>query len=181
MLRYIAGTLFYFQFEELYTKESRRGQKVPKVRILKIFVYICLSRLSIRKVCSVHFFRLQKVLSVRFFHYKSLQSAFLDYKSSKCLLFETIKVCRVCAFLLQKFVVSALSLLKFKVSAFLDYKGLQGVRFFTTKVCSVRFLLLQKFTVSAFWHYKSLQFTFLTQLVVSLTMQVQGDMVEGLT
>ena len=55
---------------------------------------------------------------------KFVVSAFLDYKSSKCPLFETIKVCRVCAFLLQKFVVSAFSLLKFKVSAFLDYKGL---------------------------------------------------------
>ena len=33
---------------------------MPKVRILEIFVYKCLSRPSIRKVCSVHFLRLQK-------------------------------------------------------------------------------------------------------------------------
>ena len=58
-------------------KGEQQSQKVPKVRILNIFVYICLSGPSIRKVCSVRFFRPQKfkvfaffttkVCSVRFF------------------------------------------------------------------------------------------------------------------
>ena len=59
---------------------------------------------------------------------KFVVSAFLDYKSLQCPLFETTKVCRVRFFTtkvcsvrflrLQKFVVSAFSLQKFKVSAF---------------------------------------------------------------
>ena len=70
MYRYIAGTLVYFQFEELCTSQSRKGQKVPQVRILKIFVYICLSKPYTGKVCSV-----------RFFYYKSLQCALFYYKA----------------------------------------------------------------------------------------------------
>ena len=117
MYRYITGTLFHFYFREFYTNESKRG--LLKVRILKVFVYLCLSRPYIRIVCSVRFF-ITKVCSVRFL---SLQKFV------------------VCAFSSQKFVVCAFSSQKFVVCAFCHYK-VCSVRFFTTKVCSVRFFAI---------------------------------------
>ena len=71
---------------------------------------------------------------------KLVVSAFLDYKSLKCLLVETTKVCSVCAFSLQKFVASA----------FCHYKSVKCPLFETTKVCRVCAFSLQKFVVSAF-------------------------------
>ena len=119
MYRYITGTLFHFYFREFYTNESKRGQKALKVRILKVFVYLCLSRPSIRKVCSVRFFRLQNFVVCVFSSQKFV----------------------VCAFSSQKFVVCAFSSQKFVVCAFCHYK-VCSVRFFTTKVCSVRFFAI---------------------------------------
>ena len=107
--------MFHFQFEEFYTKESSRGQKVPKVHIFEIFVYTYLSRPSIvvsaffiTKICSVPFLRLQRILVVCFFTIpKFVVSAFSNCKSQQCLLCSTSKV--------------------------------SSVRFLTTKVSSVRF------------------------------------------
>ena len=93
------------------------------------FVYIYLSRPSIRKVCSVHFLELQKFVV----------SAFWEYKILWCLLFGTTKVWSVCFFRLQNFMMSA----------FWDYKILWCPLFGTTKVCSIRFLGVQKFVVSS--------------------------------
>ena len=149
MYRNIAETMFYFQFEEFYTKESSRGQKVAKVRIFEIFVYIYLSRPSIvvptfiiTKVCSVRFLRLQ---------------------SQQCPLFETIKVSSVCFFKFQKLVVSYPSIIQqLVVSAFLNYKSQQCLLFQIPKVSSL--LSFQNTTNCSvcFLDYKSLQSAFLT-------------------
>ena len=119
MYRYITGTLFHFYFREFYTNESKRGQKALKVRILKVFVCLCLSRPSIRKVCSVCFFRLQKFVVCAFCHYTSLQCALFHHKSLQCVLFVITKVCSVRFFTKKVCSVLLLSLQKFVVSAFL--------------------------------------------------------------
>ena len=138
MYRNIAETMLHFQFEEFYTKEGSRGQKVPKVCIFEIFVYIYLSRPSI--VVSAFF--TTKVSSVRF----------LRLQSQQCPLFETIKVNSVCFFKLQKLVVSA----------FLKYKSQQCLLFQIPKVSSL--LSFQNTTVSSvhFLDYKSLYSAYLT-------------------
>ena len=110
MYRYITGTLFHFYFREFYTNESKRGQKALKVRILKVFVYLCLSRPSIGKVCSVRFFRLQKFVVCAFSSQKFVVCAFCHYKVCSVRFFTT-KVCSVLLLSLQKFVVSAFLLL----------------------------------------------------------------------
>ena len=113
MYRNIAETMLHFQFEEFYTKEGSRGQKVPKVCIFEIFFYIYLSRPSI--VVSAFF--ITKVCSVRF----------LRLQSQQCLLFSTIKVSSVCFFKFQKLVVSYPSRIQqLVVSAFLNYKSQQS-------------------------------------------------------
>ena len=72
-----------FGLRNFIHRRVAQAKNLPKVRILEIFVYIYLSRPSIRKVCSICFLRLQK----------SVMSAFWDYKS---LHFETTKICDVC-------------------------------------------------------------------------------------
>ena len=133
MYRNIAETMLHFQFEKFYTKKGSRGQKVPKVCIFEIFVYIYLSRPSI--VVSAFF--ITKVCSVRF----------LRLQSQQCPLFSTIKVSSVCFFKFQKLVVSYPSRIQqLVVSAFLNYKSQQCPLF-----------QLQKLVVSAFSNSKSQQ------------------------
>ena len=88
---------------------------------------------SLQKFVGCAFFT-SKVCSVRFCHFKSLQSA----------LFRLQNFCRLRFFRLQKFVECAFQTTKVCSVRFFHYK-VCSVHFFHYKVCSVRFLRLQKF------------------------------------
>ena len=124
---------------------------MPISKFTYIYLLTALNPSQTSKLCSVCFFRLQKLVVSPL---------------------STTKICRVCIFLSQKFVVCAFSLQKFVVSASFYYKRKFEVCAFSLQRFVVSVYFHYKSVECAPFHYKNLYSSHFSiiKVVVSLTL-----------
>ena len=152
----LQGPCSIFRLRNFRQKGAAEATKYTRCAFQRfLFTYVCLgqpleklvlSTFLTTKVCSVRFFKLQKLV-VHFFTLQKFVVRFFRLQKLQCPLFETTRVCNVRFFGLQKLQCPLFETTRVCNVRVFRLQKLQCPHFQTTRVCNVCFFRLQKFVV----------------------------------